>query len=149
MDKKGAYLSTIETEHAKIREIIRELNGLLEGKNDVAFLHRPLVELSVLLPRHVDGEDAVFYRELRSEAVIKGQAALLPALDVYMSSMHELTRRVEEFFQRYLGDSIKVEKDREESFVRELSALLDDVIKRMDSEEGSLFHIYRAYFPKD
>ncbi|MEE9613981.1 MAG: hemerythrin domain-containing protein [Thermodesulfobacteriota bacterium] len=147
MDRdRKKYLNELERVHRRIKGLFRELEPIIEaGKvEDITSLRRGLNSLEAELVAHVRSEDEVFYRDLREGAVRKAQEALIPALDLFMDSMNEVSGRAVHFFERY-GDDREILADTA-GFVLMLKGLREDILRRIESEEGSLFYIYRAYF---
>lgn len=143
MDRKK-YLRKLEDEHWAIRKTFDELEDVIgTGKvEDEEKLRKKLARLKEILVGHVHSEDDVFYRDMRKKAAEKGQDALLPALDFFIKEMHRVSEDADLFFKEY--SSGKIENTKE--IARRLNDLRDEVLKRITSEEGSLFYIYRAYF---
>ncbi len=140
------YLEGLEREHHEIKVCFLKLAPVIESGRveDFEGLTEQMASLKDLLVTHVKSEDEVFYRDLREMAVWMEQEALIPALDLFMESMHEVSNLAVEFFADYSGSArIMAETD---AFVERLRELRDEVLKRIKSEEGSLFYIYRAYF---
>ena len=105
-----------------------------------------LSELREVLISHVRDEDENFYPAIRQRAVERGQDAFLPAIDLCSESMHLINREAGNFFERF-----KVEQDvlrYRENFKEKIEQIIDVVEERIKNEEGSLFHLYRAYFPQ-
>jgi len=145
MDRKQ-YLKELEEEHLTVKRLFSEIGRAIERKDsrDTGWFAEKLNDLKTLLLRHVYREDEMLYKDLREEAVKLNQDALLPALDVFMESMHGLSVAAGKFFDKY--DTTEKIRVNLEELGRELAAISDAMDKRMKSEEGSLFHIYRAYF---
>jgi len=146
---KERYIAELKKGHERVEEIFSLLREIIneEQTPDMGAAVSVLDELRGLLVAHVKNEDDNFYPVLRRRAVELGQEALLPSIDLFAQSMHAVTKRVEEFFGRYsteadiLGDI--------EGFKVTLLDIIESVEERMKSEEGSLFYIYRAYFPEE
>ncbi len=146
MDRER-YLKELEDEHREIERLFGDLKGVLEGGDveDMKALRETLISLRALLIDHVRNEDDVFYSDLRRHAVLMEQDALIPALDLYMDTMHRISREAIEFFDKHITDDHLVLED-VEMFIEGLRTLRDEIFKRIKSEERSLFYIYRAYF---
>ncbi len=145
----GEFLSELKDAHARIEDMFKKLRILVEGdgKHDVRAVFEPLKDLRDLLIEHIRNEDERFYPALRRRAIELEQEALLPALDLFSESMHDVTNKVSEFFEEYKRDK-DVMKDIED-FKTDLIDIIEVVEKRIKSEEGSLFYIFRAYFPEE
>lgn len=145
MDREQ-YLKDLEEEHLMIRRLFKEINQAVERKNsrDIGWLAEKLNEIKMLLLGHVYREDEMFYKDLREEAVRLNQDALLPALDMFMESMQGLSVAAVEFFDKY--DTTEKIRENFAELGRELAGISEAMDKKMKSEEGSLFNIYKAYF---
>ena len=145
MDKEE-YLSELIRVHDVIKHLLKDFEPIVRSRkvDDVVSVLQELRALKAVLLEHVKAEDERFYKELREKAIKLEQEALLPALDFFISSMNEITRNAENFFSTY-GDEQSILRD-EKNFVAELDSLREEILKRIKSEEGSLFYIYRAYF---
>lgn len=145
MDRER-YLKELEGEHVVIRRLFLEIGRAIERKDsrDIGWLSEKLNELKMLLLGHVYREDEMLYKDLREEAVKLNQDALLPALDMFMESMQGLSVAAVEFFNKY--DTTEKIRENLAELERELAGISEAIDKRMKSEEGSLFYIYRAYF---
>jgi regulator of sigma D len=145
MDKK-AYLGGLERVHDMIKRIFREIELHIDGEKILNI--KPLVEelegLKAILIEHTRNEDERFYDELSAKAKETGQNALLPALDLYVETMVAITDRCVKFFDSF-PDEASISSN-EVEFIKRFSAIRDEVTSRIKSEEGSLFHIYKAYF---
>lgn len=148
MDKKERekYLEGLEKEHREIRRFFTDLSPVMEKGDvgDILEMKKRLERLKSILIEHVRSEDDIFYVELRKKAVQMKQEALLPALDLFMDSMHGVSHEAERFFREFENE--KHILDDVGAFSGSLKKLRDDIIKRIESEEGSLFYIYKAYF---
>ncbi|MEE9591906.1 MAG: hemerythrin domain-containing protein [Thermodesulfobacteriota bacterium] len=144
----GEFLSELKDGHTRIEDVFKKLRILVEDddKHDVRAVFESLKDLRDLLVEHIRNEDELFYPALRRRAIELEQEALLPALDLFSESMHDVTRKVSEFFEEYKRNK-DVLKDIE-GFKADLIDIIEVVEKRIRSEEGSLFYIYRAYFPE-
>jgi len=146
---KDRYIGDLKKGHKKVEDIFSLLREIIndEERPDMGAAVSALNELRGVLLAHVKGEDDHFYPALRRRAVELGQEALLPSIDLFAQSMHAITKRVDEFFGLYsteadiLGDV--------EGFKVTLLDIIESVEERMKSEEGSLFYIYRAYYPEE
>ena len=145
MDKEE-YLSELIRVHDVIKHLLKDFEPIVRSRkvDDVVSVLQKLRALKAVLLEHVKAEDERFYKELREKAIKLEQEALLPALDFFISSMNEITRNAQNFFSTY-GDEESILRD-EKNFVAELDSLREEILKRIKSEEGSLFYIYRAYF---
>ncbi len=145
MDRKE-YLKRLEREHEKIRRLFRELEPIMDSciVDDPAGIKDKVERLKKTLVEHIRSEDELFYSELRKRAVELKQDALLPALDLFIEEMRRITSRAEEFFKDYSTPEDIAE--RQGDFSMKLKNLEVEVLKRIESEEKSLFYIYRAYF---
>ena len=145
MDKEE-YLSELIRVHDVIKHLLKDFEPIVKSRkvDDAAILVHELSALKAVLLEHVKAEDERFYKELREKAIKLEQEALLPALDFFIASMNEITKRAELFFSTY-GDEESILGATPE-FVSELDTLREEILKRIKSEEGSLFYIYRAYF---
>ncbi len=145
----GGFLSELKDGHTRIEDVFKKLRILVEGddKHDVRAVFESLKDLRDLLVEHIRNEDERFYPALRRRAIELEQEALLPALDLFSESMHDVTSKVSGFFEEYKKDK-DVLKDIE-GFKADLIDIIEVVEKRIRSEEGSLFYIYKAYFPEE
>lgn len=145
MDREQ-YLKELEAEHVVIKRLFSEIGRAIERKDsrDIGWLYGKLNELKMLLLGHVYREDEMLYKDLREEAVKLNQDALLPALDMFMESMQGLSVAAVEFFNKY--DTTEKIRENLAELERELAGISEAIDKRMKSEEGSLFNIYKAYF---
>lgn len=140
------YLKGLEEEHLIIKKLFDGLEEVIEtGKiGDVKDVKEKLGKLRRILISHVHSEDKVFYEDLRKRAIAMKQEALIPALDFFIESMHTITEDADRFFEEYKDEKKMLEKNAK--FTGRLKELRDEIIKRISSEERSLFYIYRAYF---
>ncbi|MCK4738422.1 MAG: hypothetical protein KAT46_00595 [Deltaproteobacteria bacterium] len=141
-----SYLKELERVHKLVLSSLDEIKwcidtGLLES---MPSLITTIGELEVILSEHLRGEDQRFYKELRLRAIDLGQDALLTALDFFIVRTNEISRKAEDFFGSYNSKEKILSK--QAGFVDNFNELREDIIKRNKSEEGSLFHIYKAYF---
>ncbi|MFZ3072567.1 MAG: hemerythrin domain-containing protein [Thermodesulfobacteriota bacterium] len=145
MDRER-YLNELEGEHSMIKRLFKEINQTVERKDprDIGWLAEKVNELKMLLLGHVYREDEMLYKDLREEAVKLEQDALLPALDVFMKSMGDISAEAMDFFNKY-GAAEKI-RENFDGFASEFARLYEVIEKRVTSEEGSLFCIYRAYY---
>src|SRR3990172_2889807 len=145
MDREQ-YLKELEAEHVVIKRLFSEIGRAIERKDsrDIGWLSEKLNELKMLLLGHVYKEDEMLYKDLREEAVKLNQDALLPALDMFMESMQGLSVAAVEFFNKY--DTTEKIRENLAELGMELAGISEAIDKRMKSEEGSLFNIYKAYF---
>ena len=143
---RARYLDELEKEHLTIKRLFKEINHAVERKDprDIGWLAVKVNELKMLLLGHVYREDEMFYKDLQEEAVKLNQEALLPALDVFIKSMADISAEAMEFFDKY-GVAEKI-RENFDGFVSDFARLSGAIEKRITSEEGSLFHIYRAYY---
>ncbi|MFQ5586116.1 MAG: hemerythrin domain-containing protein [Thermodesulfobacteriota bacterium] len=143
------YIAELQGGHKRIEEIFTVLRKVIEEEHepDIGAAMRALGELKDILVSHVKDEDEHFYPALRQRAVELGQEALLPAIDLFSDSMHGISEKVGAFFGRYEKEG-DVQKDIE-GFKVKLAEIIEIVEERMKSEEGSLFYIYKAYFPEE
>ncbi len=141
------YLKKLEKEHQVIRQLFKELEPVMDAcvVDDPEYVEKKLERLKDALVEHVRDEDELFYGELRRKAVELNQDALLPALDLFIEEMRKITSRAEVFFKDYSTPEEIAE--RQADFSMKLKNLEAEVLKRIESEERSLFYIYRAYFP--
>ncbi len=143
MEDEG-LLSELKRNHEEIRGIFKRLVSLIEWDPDPASVSPLLRRLRNVLSSHIKDEDALFYPALRERAVKLKHDALLPALDLFSKAMKNVSRKEEEFFERY-GEDGAIKEDLE-GFKVTLLDLIEELEERIKSEEGSLFYIYRAYF---
>jgi hemerythrin-like domain-containing protein len=143
------FLSKLRDGHARVEEIFNKLKIFIESDSEpeVKAIFESLKGLRELLVEHIKDEDEHFYPALRKRAIELEQEALLPALDLFSESMHDVTSKVSGFFEEYKKDK-DVLKDIE-GFKADLIDIIEVVEKRIRSEEGSLFYIYKAYFPEE
>ncbi len=144
---RAEYLEKLEKEHQEIRRLFKELEPVMDAcvVDDPEHVKNELERLKEALVEHVKDEDVLFYGELRRKAVELNQEALLPALDLFIEEMRKMTSRAEAFFKDYSTPEDIAE--RQADFSMKLKNLETEVLKRIESEERSLFYIYRAYFP--
>ncbi len=147
--KREKYLGELKSGHERVEEIFHHLRNVIEEehKPDIGAAMSTLGELQDILVSHVKDEDEYFYPALRQRAVELGQEALIPSIDLFAESMHGISEKVGGFFARY-----KTEEDIQgdiEGFKVKLAEIIEIVDERIKSEEGSLFYIYRAYFPDE
>ncbi|MBI5559905.1 MAG: hemerythrin domain-containing protein [Deltaproteobacteria bacterium] len=144
--KREKYLYELEEEHLTIKNLFNGLEDVIEkGKaGEIKDLRGRLEKLKKALVNHVHSEDEVFYKDLREKAVETHQEALIPALDFFIESMHKITGDADRFFEEYRDEKRILENNGK--FAARLKNLRDEIIHRIDSEEGSLFYIYKAYF---
>ena len=145
MDRKK-LLDELESEHKRIMEVLLSLGKVVEKQtvDDVAAVRKDLANLEDLLKVHISKEDDLFYPDLKLKAEEMKQGALIPALNFFMNSMHEVSEKARDFFDSFRDDdSITDDIDR---FVTRLDSLNMLLMKRIKSEEGSLFYLYKAYY---
>ncbi len=144
--KNEEFIKTLESDHRKIEDLFKELKSLsnLEAEDAPALISNKLRELKSFLITHVHNEDEAFYPDLRFMAKQQGQDALLPAFDMFSKSMHEISDEAVAFFDEYATE--KEISENPLDFSKRLNELNDKISKRIKSEEGSLFYIYKGYF---
>ncbi|MBI3753924.1 MAG: hemerythrin domain-containing protein [Deltaproteobacteria bacterium] len=146
MAEKEQFLYGLEKEHASIVDLLNGLEPVLKsgGVNDVASMVRNLNQLKEILTYHLKNEDRIFYPDMKKRAIELGQDALLSALDVFIEDMHKISKKVFDFFSKYKsGNDIASDK---KGFIQGMIDLRDALIKRINTEEKTLYYIYKAYY---
>lgn len=139
------FIKGLEKEHAMIGQSFTKLEPIIKnGKvNNVADALGIIEQLKTILINHLKDEDNLFYPDMRKKAVELKQDALLPALDAFIESMRNISKKVFDFFSRYKTENTILED--EKGFINGVSEIMDALIKRIDSEEKTLYYIYKAY----
>ena len=144
MKEKEQFIWGLEKEHAGIVKIFSSLEQILKkGEiDDVADTLKTISKLKDILINHLNNEDKIFYSDMRKKAIELSQDALLHALDIFIDDMNKISKKVFEFFSKYENDI----SGREKEFIQDLAEVKDVLIKRINSEEKTLYHIYKAYY---
>jgi hypothetical protein len=143
------YIEELKNGHERIEEIFQLLRKVIDEEHepDTGAAMSALGELRDILVAHVKGGDEHFYPVLRQRAIELGQEALLSSIDLFAETMHGISDKVGGFFVRYKTKE-DIQRDIE-GFKVKLAEIIEIVEERIKSEEGSLFYIYRAYFPEE
>ncbi|OGP65745.1 MAG: hypothetical protein A3K22_02650 [Deltaproteobacteria bacterium RBG_16_42_7] len=144
MKEKEQFIWGLEKEHAGIVKIFSSLEQILKkGEiDDAADTLKTISKLKDILINHLNNEDKIFYSDMRKKAIELSQDALLHALDIFIDDMNKISKKVFEFFSKYENDI----SGREKEFIQDLAEVKDVLIKRINSEEKTLYHIYKAYY---
>ncbi len=144
--KKEQFIKSLEREHATIVKIFNRLEPVLNsGRIDnSANVLKDIGQLKDILIQHLKKEDEIFYPDMREKAVELKQNALLPALDFFMEDMRNISKKVFDFFSKYMtGEEIMAHDN---DFFVDTKDTRDILIKRINTEEGTLYYIYKAYY---
>ena len=144
MKEKEQFIWGLEKEHAGIVKIFSSLEQILKkGEiDDAADTLKTISKLKDILINHLNNEDKIFYSDMRKKAIELSQDALLHALDIFIDDMNKISKKVFEFFSKYENDI----SGREKEFIQDLAEVKDVLIKRISTEEKTLYHIYKAYY---
>jgi len=144
MKEKEQFIWGLEKEHAGIVKIFSSLEQILKkGEiDDAADTLKTISKLKDILINHLNNEDKIFYSDMRKKAIELSQDALLHALDIFIDDMNKISKKVFEFFSKYENDI----SGREKEFIQDLAEVKDLLIKRISTEEKTLYHIYKAYY---
>lgn len=139
------FIQKMESEHALIRQAFDKLKLIIDNGNigNNAFILTVIEQLKSILTVHLKDEDNLFYPDMRKKAVELKQEALLPALDIFIGDMKGISKRVFNFFAKY--NTEKAISANEKEFINGIVEIWDALIKRIDSEEKTLYYIYKAY----
>ena len=139
------FIQKMESEHALIRQAFDKLKSIIDSGSisDTAFILTVVEQLKSILTVHLKDEDNLFYPDMRKKAVELKQEALLPALDIFIGDMKGISKRVFNFFTKY--NTEKAISANEKVFINGIVEIRDALIKRIDSEEKTLYYIYKAY----
>ena len=141
----GKFIKGLEKEHVMIGQSFKKLEPIIKNGsvNDPADALEIIEQLKSILVNHLKDEDNLFYPDMRKKAVELKQDALLPALDAFIESMRNISKKVFDFFSRYQNENTILED--EKGFINGVIEIRDALIKRIDSEEKTLYYIYKAY----
>ena len=144
MKEKEQFIWGLEKEHAGIVKIFSSLEQILKkGEiDDAADTLKTISKLKDILINHLNNEDKIFYSDMRKKAIELSQDALLHALDIFIDDMNKISKKVFEFFSKYENDI----SGREKEFIQDLAEVKDVLIKRISTEEKTLYNIYKAYY---
>lgn len=144
MKEKEQFILGLEKEHAGIVKIFSSLEQILKkGEiDDAADTLKTISKLKDILINHLNNEDKIFYSDMRKKAIELSQDALLHALDIFIEDMNKISKKVFDFFSKYENDI----SGREKEFIQDLTEVKDVLIKRISTEEKTLYHIYKAYY---
>lgn len=139
------FIQKMESEHALIRQAFDKLKSIIDSGSisDSAFILTVIEQLKSILTVHLKDEDNLFYPDMRKKAVELKQEALLPALDIFIGDMKGISKRTFNFFAKY--NTEKAISANEKVFINGIVEIRDALIKRIDSEEKTLYYIYKAY----
>lgn len=143
--KHEKFIDGLEKEHAMIEMAFKKLEPTVEAKNisDAASVLKIMEQLETILTNHLRDEDNKFYPDMRQKAVELKQDALLPALDIFIEDMNVISKKVFDFFSKYEKEN-DISAD-EKEFIKSLAEIRDVLIKRINTEEKTLYCIYKAY----
>lgn len=146
MEEKKLFLKGLGKDHESIVKLFNGLEPVLKnGKiSDVSSILKTINRFNNTLVKHLKDEDEIFYPDLRKRAVELKQDALLPALDVFIEDMNKISRKVFDFFSRYRSES-DIATD-EKGFIKDIAEIRDALVKRINTEEETLYYIYKAYY---
>lgn len=146
MEEKKLFLKGLEKDHESIVKLFNGLEPVLKNGNisDVSSILKTINRFNNTLVKHLKDEDEIFYPDLRKRAVELKQDALLPALDVFIEDMNKISRKVFDFFSRYRSES-DIATD-EKGFIKDIAEIRDALVKRINTEEETLYYIYKAYY---
>lgn len=139
------FIIELEKEHALIEQAFKKLELIIKSGNisNAADVLEIIEQFKTLLVKHLKKEDTLFYPDMRKKAVELKQDALLPALDVFIENMKNISQKVFDFFSRY--DTEKAILGNGKDFINGIAEVKDALIKRIYSEEKTLYLIYKAY----
>ena len=146
MKEKEQFMWGLEKEHAGIVKIFSSLEQILKKGEigDAAYTLKTISKLKDTLINHLNNEDKIFYPDMRKKAIELSQDALLHALDIFIEDMNKISKKVFDFFSKYENENDISGMDKE--FIQDLAEVKDVLIKRINSEEKTLYHIYKAYY---
>lgn len=139
------FIKGLEKEHAMIEMAFKKLEPIVEAKNihDTVSVLKIMEQLKNILTNHLRDEDNKFYPDMRQKAAELKQDALLPALDIFIEGMNTISKKVFAFFLKYeKANDISAD---EKEFTKSLAEIRDVLIKRINTEEKTLYYIYKAY----
>lgn len=139
------FIQKMEAEHALIRQAFDKLKSIIDSGriSDSSFILTAIEQLESILTVHLKDEDNLFYPDMRKKAVELKQEALLPVLDIFIGDMKGISKMVFNFFAKY--NTEKAISANEKEFIRGIVEIRDALIKRINSEEKTLYYIYKAY----
>ncbi|MBI3399544.1 MAG: hemerythrin domain-containing protein [Deltaproteobacteria bacterium] len=143
--KYEKFINGLEKEHAMIEQAFKKLEPKIKNGNvsDIAYVLEILGQLKTILINHLKDEDNLFYPDMRQKAVELKQDALVPSLDVYIEDMKNVSKKVFDFFSRY--DNENAISGDEKGFIKGMIEIRDSLVKRVMTEEKTLYYIYKAY----
>lgn len=139
------FIKGLEKEHAMIEKAFKKLEPIIETKGirDTAYVLEIIEQLKTILINHLRDEDNKFYPAMRQKAIELKQDALLPALDIFIDGMKDISRNIFDFLSRYENE--KTIAADETGFINGITAVRAALMKRMATEEKTLYYIYKAY----
>lgn len=146
MEEKEQFLKELEKEHAEMVRLLNDSTVALKNEEikDAAAIIKTLNQLKDVLAVHLNSEDSIFYPDMKKRAVELKQDALLPAIDVFIEDMKKISKNVFDFFSKYKTEDAVMADTK--GFIKDIIALKDALIKRINTEEKTLYYIYRAYY---
>lgn len=139
------FIKGLEKEHAMIEKAFKKLEPIIEAKGirDTAYVLEIIEQLKTILINHLRDEDNKFYPAMRQKAIELKQDALLPALDIFIDGIKDISRNIFDFLSRYENE--KTIAADETGFINGIIAVRAALMKRMATEEKTLYYIYKAY----
>lgn len=139
------FIKGLEKEHAMIEKAFKKLEPIIETKGirDTAYVLEIIEQLKTILINHLRDEDNKFYPAMRQKAIELKQDALLPALDIFIDGMKDISKNIFDFISRYENE--KAITADETGFINGIIAVRAAVMKRIATEEKTLYYIYKAY----
>ncbi|HBR17930.1 MAG: hypothetical protein A3G39_09065 [Deltaproteobacteria bacterium RIFCSPLOWO2_12_FULL_43_16] len=139
------FIKGLEKEHAMIEKAFKKLEPIIENKDirDTAYVLKIIEQLKTILINHLRDEDNKFYPAMRQKAIELKQDALLPALDIFIDGMKDISKNIFDFLSRYENE--KAITADETGFINGIIAIRAALMKRISTEEKTLYYIYKAY----
>lgn len=139
------FIKGLEKEHVMIEKAFKKLEPIIEAKGirDTAYVLEIIEQLKTILINHLRDEDNKFYPAMRRKAIELKQDALLPALDIFIDGMKDISKNIFDFISRYENE--KAIAADETGFINGIIAVRAALMKRISTEEKTLYYIYKAY----
>ena len=100
------FIKGLEKEHAMIEKAFKKLEPIIENKDirDTAYVLKIIEQLKTILINHLRDEDNKFYPAMRQKAIELKQDALLPALDIFIDGMKDISKNIFEETESLLAN---------------------------------------------
>jgi len=134
-------IQQLKEDHVKIIHLFEGVNaGITDEKTEAQELMGDLRNLKETLITHLDLEDKMLYPKL----VGSNQKEAGEAGEKFSGEMVKITNTVLAFFGKYiLVEATELKNNAE--FEKELSGIIEVVVKRVETEENILFPAYEKF----